>query len=85
MHCELFPEHFFYHGGEMGHLQLVLLLCDIICGIVGSEGYSELAYDLATITNVGDIMNSHASLCLTRCLDSLVHVMSPHALTAILR
>ena len=69
----------------MFHLQDVFLGSDIIRSIVRRYRRRELRDDFATIHGVAHIVDSHACFCLSRCLDSFVHMMTVHADPAELR
>ena len=80
----VFLQYFFYYLGEVFHFELVLFLGDVIDGVVGGEGYFVLGDDLAGIANGGDPVDGHACFCLACFFHGLMHMVTPHALAAIL-
>ena len=72
----------FYRQREILHFQLVFFFCDVLDAVVGRQGTTVLCNDLTTVTNGRHVMNRHARLALTGSLDSLVHMVAPHALAA---
>ena len=68
--------------GEVGHFEDVLFGGNGVGGVVGREGRGELGDDFAAVADVGDVVDGHACLCVACCLDGFVHVMAPHAASA---
>ncbi len=69
--------------GEVCHFEDVFFLGNGVGGVVGSEGCGELCDDLPAVADVGDVVDGHTGLSVACCLNCFVHVMAPHAASAV--